>query len=155
MNPFGISYLKRVYGELDNNSTDSHLMTYTHPEVFPCLFSNWRRCHSVLTLWTQGATIPKFICFCWHKVNKIHPLFVDSFTAQTQSVTAASGLLWWVLSLSESKPNIAGTNGVTVSVTTDACFGGICHCQRPLMELEPLSSFVVVVVLCYLGELCT
>lgn len=122
-----------------------------HPDVFPCLytgvFSDWTRHNSIWRLWTQGATKLKFICFHWHQVN---PSFVDSFAAQTQSVIAVNGFIWWVLSMSDSKPNIAGTNGVTevvVSVTTEACCGGFCHCQRPLMELEPLSSFLFLLII--------
>lgn len=130
-----------------HNSKISLLMTDMHPEVFPFLhtgmFSNWRGYNSVLRLWNQGATKLKFICFHWHKSNSS---FVDSFAAQTQSVTAASGLIWRVLSLSESKPNIAETNSVTVSVTTEACFADICPCQRPLMELEFLTAFLFFII---------
>lgn len=128
------------------NSQSSLPVTYMHPDIFQFLhtgrFSGWRRCNSISRLWTQGATKQRFMCFHWRKVN---PSFVDSFAAQTQSVTAANGLIWWVLSLSESKPNMAGTNDFTevvFPVTTETCSGGFCHYQRPLMELQPLSSFL-------------
>lgn len=99
----------------------------------------------VILFWGCRLKVPlnRFICFHWHEVNRS---CVDSLAAPTPSVTTAHGFIWRVLSLSESKPNIAGTDGfpeAVISVTREDSSGGFCHCQRPLMELQPFSSFLL------------